>query len=140
MTLAAAMLPAWIVIPLAGLTMMLIAIHVLSVQMADMPITRKRLRIASGLLMMVLTAMIAYALGIAEIITDAKAQPARARAFIILWTMIVGMLSFVVMLAVIDAYLTMRHGLIAHRKLRGSIRTAARQSADDRPSAGGPSA
>lgn len=126
MTLADAMLPAWVVIPLAGLTMMIIAIHVLSVQMSEMPHQRKRLRIASGLIMMILSALIAYALGIAQVVDDPKAQPGPARAFVVIWTLIVGLLSIVVMLALVDAYITTRHGLIAHRRIKAGLRAAGR--------------
>lgn len=133
-TLAAAttMVSPWIVLPLAGLTMLLIACHIMSVQVSAMHRARKRLRIANGLLMMFVTAALAYALGSVALVTDAKQYPTQARAFVIVWLVIVTLLTVVVALAVIDALGTAGWGWSTHRALRREFRAslAAKKTTD----------
>ena len=57
-------LPAWLVLPMAVVTMLVISWHVMAIQRAKMPASRKRIRTANGLLMLFLTALLAYALSI----------------------------------------------------------------------------
>ncbi len=128
MTLGEAMLPGWVVIPLAALTMVGVAAHVLSVHASDMPVHRRRLRIAAGMLMLVLTGLLAYALGIADVVTDPRTQPGASQRFVLTWLAIVGLLAIVVMLALVDAWETTRSGWIEHRRLRAQMRSDRRSS------------
>ncbi len=121
-TLAATMASPWIVLPLAGLTTLLIGSHVMSVQVSDMHAVRKRLRIANGLIMMFVAATLAYALGAVTLVTDPKLHPAQARAFIIVWVVIVALLSIVVALAIIDALGTAGWGLRTHQAMHRDFR------------------
>jgi len=76
-------LPAWVVLPVSGLTMLVVACHVLATHAADMPLRRRRLRVANGLLMMFVTALLAYALGVAGVVETPRAQPADAMATVV---------------------------------------------------------
>ncbi|MBY0312988.1 MAG: hypothetical protein K2W85_13030 [Phycisphaerales bacterium] len=137
MMLGDAMLPGWVVIPLALLTMLGVAGHVLSVHASDMPLQRRRLRIAAGMLMLVLTGLLAYALGVAEVVVDPRTQPGAARQFVIIWLAIVGLLAIVVMLAIVDAWETTRSGWVEHRRLRAKMRSESRSGSDGGAGGGG---
>ncbi len=142
MMLADTVLPPIVVLPLAFVTMLVVAAHVMSVQMSDMPLMRKRLRIANGLMMMFVAAALAYALGVANVVTDARANPGGARGFVIVWMVIVALLSIVVVLAVVDALSTLGMGYRQHRTLRREMReelardAAARHTDSEKPSRG----
>ena len=123
-TLGATMVSPWIILPLAGLTMLLIGAHVMSVQVSAMHRTRKRLRIANGLIMMFVVAALAYALGGVPLVTNAKDHPEQARAFVLVWMVIVALLSIVVVLAVIDAIGTAGWGLRTHQAMRRDYRAS----------------
>lgn len=137
MTLGEAMLPGWVVIPLAALTMLGVAGHVLSVHASEMPLGQRRLRIAAGMLMLVLTGLIAYALGVAEVVVDPRTQPGAARQFVIIWITIVGLLAIVVMLALVDAWETTRSGWTAHRRMRAQMRADALADLAERSASAG---
>jgi hypothetical protein len=115
-------LPGWLVLPAAAITMLVVATHVLATHASDLPLRRRRLRIANGLLMMVVTAMLAYALGIAAVVERPTAQPHDTRNFVIVWLMIVGLLGVVVSLAGADAVATVLHGWSIRRELRKEMR------------------
>jgi len=122
LVLADSMVPGWIVLPLAGATMLFIALHVLAVQISPMDMLRKRLRISNGLIMMLVTAMLAYALGVADIVGNPRGEPAKARAFVLIWMAIVGLLGIVVAIAVADALGTAREALRQRRQMRHEMR------------------
>lgn len=116
------MLPGWLVLPVAALTLLVVAAHVLAVQAGDMPLRRKRLRIANGLLMMFVTALLAYALGMAGVIQEPIAQPGEARRFVLVWMAIIGLVGIVVALAGADAIATISHGWGVRKHLRQEMR------------------
>ena len=116
--LANSMAPAWGVLPVAGAMMILIGRHVMPTMSADMEPVRKRVRAACGVLMMWIVALIAYAIGIAEVVDEPRAHPGDARAFVLSWLAITGLLMIVVGLAVADVVATARSGVRARRDLR----------------------
>jgi predicted nucleic acid-binding Zn ribbon protein len=124
MTLAQGMLPAWLVLPICGLVLVVIAGHVLGLHMQDMPPRRRRIRTACGLLMMFVTAMIAYALGIMPVPQGgAGGDGERGRAFVMVWTIIVGLLAMMIVLAASDALHTLMQALHDRRALRDELRS-----------------
>lgn len=126
---AGTMVPGWIAVMLAAPTMLVIAWHILSVQRSGFEITRRRLRIGNGLLMMFITALLAYALGMAQVPDQPRTDPAASRAFVLLWSLIVGLLAIVVALALLDALLTTRSGVRAHRALQRDMDAVIREDA-----------
>ena len=118
------MVSPWIVLPLAGLTMLLIGTHVMAVQVSAMHPVRKRLRIVNGLIMMFVAATLAFALGGVRLVSDPRQHPEQARVFVIVWGVIVGLLAIVVALAVADAIGTAGWGFVRHRALRKEFRSA----------------
>jgi uncharacterized membrane protein len=121
LTLAETTLPPWVVLPLAGAVLILIARHVLRVQVSETNTFRRRVRIINGLVMMFTAALLAYALGIAPVVVDPKAHPADARTYVLVWTIIVGLLTITVMMAAADAVETMRVAARLRRELRSEL-------------------
>ena len=110
-TLASGLVPAWAVFPLAVLAMLVVAGHVLWLPHADMPASRRRIRIANGLLMLFTLPLAAYALGIADPSSD-------KRGFVLAWMMVSGMVTIVLLVAMVDLANTWR---LHRRELRGMI-------------------
>lgn len=125
---SATILPPWLVLPLAIPTMLVIAAHVLAVHQSDHPLKRRRIRVVNGLLMLLITALLAYALGMAEVVNVPAQDPSGARRFLVIWLSIVGLVGIVVALAGADAAHTLLAGLKVRRQLRGEMR---RQLAGD---------
>ena len=138
MTLAQGMLPAWLVLPICGLVLVVIAAHVLGLHMQDMPARRRRIRTACGLLMMFVTAMIADALAIQPVPQGgAGGDPQRGREFVMLWTIIVGLLALMVLLAAADAMHTLALAMKDRRTLRDQLHASIATDAHSRAQARG---
>jgi hypothetical protein len=114
-------LPAWLVLPIAGAAMLVIAAHTVAIQQTDMPASRKRIRTANGVLMLFVTAMLAYALSIMRGGGMGDA-PDQAREFVLVWMVIMGLLPLVIALAGFDAVNTLRLHTAARRVLRRQMR------------------
>lgn len=112
--------PTWLVLPLAGLLLLLLAAYIQSLQSGDVPPKRRRIRTANTLMMMLATPLIAYAFGIVA--------PANARMFLLAWLAITGLLAIIIVLAGVDAMYSVR----LHREQRRAVRQALRtRRADD---------
>jgi hypothetical protein len=129
MILASAILPSWLVLPMAAVVLLVLAAHVNSLQTPEVPSSRRRIRSASGVLMMFVTALLAYAFGI----VSPRVNP---RMFVIAWTSISALLMMVVMLAGLDMVNTLRLHREAKRDLRQHLRDV-REHADGLRFAGG---
>jgi len=106
----APILPVWLVAPMAGVTMLVLAAHVASLRSTPMPHSRKRIRTANGVLMMFATPMLAFVFG--------AATPSEADEFVIGWTIVSVMLSMILMLAVLDMLNTARLHRAELRRIR----------------------
>lgn len=105
--LAAAMLPPWLVVPPALMLVIAVGAHMIAMRKAEMPASRRRLRAANGLLMLLTTPLTAYAF--------CRVSPADPRFFVLVWTAVVGLVGLVVALAVADI---LNNLWIAHRTSR----------------------
>lgn len=103
---AGPILPAWLTVPLAGLTLLVLAVHVLLLHRSAIEPRRRRIRIANGLLMMVTTPLIAYGFSIAT------PSPQTAGNFVLAWTAIPALLFIIIMLGLFDVLNT----LVVHRR------------------------
>ena len=92
--------PAWVVLPLALLTMVVLAGHAEALRVAPMPASRRAIRRANAWVMLFLTPMLAMAFGIAS--------PARPALFAMSWTACVLLLLAVILLAAVDSLNTLR--------------------------------
>lgn len=111
---ATPMAPTWLVLPLAAVTLLLLAGYILSLRSESVPPKRRRIRTANTLLMMLATPLIAYAFGIVP--------PANARMFLLAWLAITGLLAIIILLAGLDALYSVR----LHREQRRAVRQALR--------------
>jgi len=108
--------PTWLVLPMALVTMVLIAGHLQAVRIADMPESRRRIRSAADVVMLVLSALLAYAFGIAT--------PAHPRLFTLAWSACIGLLVVVLLLAFMDS----ANNLRLHRREMRALRDQSRVS------------
>lgn len=91
---AGPILTPWLVIPIISVAMLLVAGHTLAIQRVEMPASRRRIRTANGLIMLVALPMLAYALCIAG--------PHDKRLFVLAWTAVMGLVGMVIVLALLD--------------------------------------
>ncbi|MFT3684485.1 MAG: hypothetical protein QM783_06070 [Phycisphaerales bacterium] len=117
MTLAAGpLISPLIAIPLAAIGMVLFAAHTLVIQRADMPQSRRKVRMAIDVLSMFVVAAVAYGASIVN--------PADQKAFVLCWLLVVGLVGVSLLLAMVDVVITLR---LAMRERRED----ARRSADE---------
>lgn len=106
--------PAWLVVPLCALAMLATAAHVLAIQRASMPASRRRIRTVTGLVM--LTA--APLLGVALCGVDMSDR----RRFLLLWTAVMGLLVMAIALACLDVVNNLRLAVIEKRQIEREAR------------------
>lgn len=112
------MVTPWVTIPLAAVGMVLLAGYTLAIQRDDVPAARKKVRTALGVLNMFIIAAFAYGVSVAN--------PADRKAFAVVWLLVVGLVSCSVLLALLDAAITVR---IAVRERRIEAQRAAEELA-----------
>jgi hypothetical protein len=93
-TLAQSIAPKWFVLPLAFIALLVVAVHWMALGKAQMPVVRKRLRTANGLVMMLAIPVLAYSFGVVDV--EDK------RRFVLAWMTSAGLLIIVLLLAIID--------------------------------------
>lgn len=116
------MLPAWAVLPIGGAALVVTAAHVIALQSSAMPARRRRIRTANGLLMMFVTALLSWALGVAPVVTNPAATPDAARTFLLVWSIIISLVALMVVLAALDVAFTARLALADRGRLRRELR------------------
>lgn len=122
------LLPAWLTIPVGAVVLIILAGHLLALHMTQtngggsggssggagaMPAKRRRIRMTSNALMMLVAPMLSYALGIAT--------PAQARLYVLVWVTIAAMLFLIILLAMLDLTHTMRLHREQLRELRKKV-------------------
>lgn len=88
------LVPAWLSLPLAGLVVLIIATHMHALARSSIAPSRKRIRTATGWLMLVTAPLTGYAFGVAS--------PADPRGFVLVWLTVAGLLGIIILLACID--------------------------------------
>lgn len=119
---AAGLVPIWGVIPLAALTMLVVAGHVLWLPSAQMPASRRRIRIVNGLLMLFTLPLAAYALGVADPASD-------KRGFVLAWMLVTGAVVVVLLVALVDLFNTWRLHRLELRNMIAEIHSKQRAQA-----------
>lgn len=117
--------PGWLVLPLAGVALLATAAHIVVLREAPagaLPESRRRIRTATGWVIMVTIPLTAYAFGIAT--------PSDAGVYLTVWMAVVALLGAILMLALLDAVNTMRLHRAAVRRLRAEYRRL-REGDDD---------
>jgi hypothetical protein len=97
-------LPLWLVAPLAGVTMVLVAGHLLALRAgrARIPASRYRIRSVNGGMMLALVPLLGCAFGVVS--------PDDQKLFVLLWLTCSGLLGIVVVLALLDGLNNYRLG------------------------------
>ena len=108
-------LPAWFVIPLAAVVMLIVAAAITSAAKHTTPASRRRIRIANGWVMLLITPLAAFGFGL----IDSSAQP---RLFVKVWILVIGLLCITVALAILDMINTARIAKISNQRLLLSVR------------------
>ena len=94
------LVPIWISAPLAMLTLVVIAGHLIAMRSADMPESRKRIRTANGWLMLITTPVLAIAFSLVS-----SSNP---RQFALVWAIAILLLGMVLVMAFVDIGNNMR--------------------------------
>ena len=110
------LVPAWIAIPLGSLTLIVLGGKLLMLGVVPMDDRRRRIRIACTALLMFITALFAYGVGVAT--------PSRPRMYVIVWVLIAALLMMVILLASLDLLHTARLHRVNVRALRERIALA----------------
>lgn len=108
------MAPLWVVGPIAIMTMLLLAGHVHLTARICEPESRRRIRLATGMLGLTIVPIATFAL---SVIT-----PANQRLFALAWMLIAGLIVIVLLLAFLDMFNTFRIYIDARRELRATAR------------------
>jgi hypothetical protein len=114
------MLPAWFVFPLAALAIVVLAGHLMIIARdATMPPSRRRIRTVTGVLMMAITPLAAYAFALTPV--------NEARTFVLIFAAVVGLLGIVIMLAGIDIANNVRLHRLEQKQVRRKLAELRRQ-------------
>lgn len=110
------MAPLWIVGPIAILTMLILAGHVHLTARICEPESRRRIRMATGMLALTIVPIATAALSLIP--------PANQRLFAVAWMLIAGLIVIVLLLAFLDMFNTFRIYLAQRREIRTNTRKA----------------
>jgi uncharacterized membrane protein len=119
--LAQPVAPGWLVFPVATVAMLAVAGHWLALARSSMPESRKRIRSACGVVMLLAIPILAYAFGVAD--------AADHRRFVLAWMLACGLLLIVVLLAIADVVNNVRIARRERAMLRDEMRAAREQLA-----------
>ncbi len=108
-----ALAPAWVVVPVAALALLVVAAHVLLIDRAAMPAARKRIRSVNGLLMMFAIPLTTAAFCVVS--------PEQSRLFVMLWMLVVGLIVMILLVAIVDVANTYRMHRAERRELRRQL-------------------
>lgn len=112
--------PAWLVLPMAGVSLLAVLVHLSMLHSAEvagsMPLSRHRLRTAGGVVTLMTIPVLAYSFGVVT--------PADPRAFTMAWSASMGLLGMLVVIAGLDALNSMRVHRRELRRLRAKRRDA----------------
>ncbi len=109
MTLAETLMPAWFVLPVATIVLLILTAHLLAMNAPEIEPRRRRIRTVNNLLMMLTTPLIAYGFGLVD--------ASDGRRFVLVWTVVPVLLLMTVLLALAD----MVNTLAIHRRARRDI-------------------
>lgn len=115
------LLTPWVVMPIAGVLLIVIGAHLNALAAAPMPASRRRIRVVNGWLMLLTTPLAAYAF--------AMATPSNTRLYVLVWLAVVGLIGIIVMLAVMDMLNTQRLYRTVQRELTREIKGLHREVA-----------
>jgi len=107
-------LPAWFVLPLAVLTMIVVGFHIQWMHRVSMPGSRRRIRTASNMVSLLAIPLFATGFGLIS--------PGDHRLFVGVWFLAMSLLGIIILLAGIDMLNSFRLHAAERRHLRSQIR------------------
>jgi hypothetical protein len=122
-----AMMSAWIVVPICVVVMLIVAAHVLITAGTPMPASRRRIRISSGVLMLIVTGLLGLAL--------AGIDASDGRRFVMVWIMVPAMVSLLVVLALFDVINTLRLARAEKRQIDQEVARELARARGEKPGA-----
>jgi cobalamin biosynthesis protein CobD/CbiB len=117
-------LPWWLSVPLSGMVMAMLIWHVMALQKPGIPASRRRIRTTTGVLMLLLTPLIAFALSVAT--------PDRPRVMTLAWSGVLLLVGLVMVLAWVDVINNLRLYQREKRELRAEAARALAADAAER--------
>lgn len=112
----------WVVLPIAAALMLVVAALQAAIQRADAPPSRKRIRSANGVVMLLAIPLLAAGF----CLVNPTLAP---RAFLLVWAAAIGLLCIAVLLAVLDMMNTWRLTTTSRRSLHDSFQALSRARA-----------
>jgi cytochrome bd-type quinol oxidase subunit 2 len=100
----------WLAGPVAVVAFIVVAVHLIMLRKAEMPASRRRIRLATGSLMIVTIPLVLYAFAIVT--------PGQERQFTLAWVGVVALILLVLVLAVLDLFNTWRLNNSERTRLR----------------------
>lgn len=113
------LVPIWISAPLAMLTLVTVAAHLLAMRGATMPESRRRIRTANGWLILITAPMLVVAFSLVP--------PSNARQFALVWAVSIALIGMVILMAFVDMANNLRIARIHRKKLSRSMGHQMRQ-------------
>ncbi len=108
----------WLVIPVVGVLMLMVAGHIGVLVESQAPASRRRIRIANGWVMLMELPMLGAGFGF----VDSNTSP---RLFALVWVAAIALLGISIGLAILDVANTLRLNLRTRRRLRRTADTLA---------------
>jgi len=99
--LIASLIPAWFCVPVAGLLFAIVALHMRATAKSDHPASRKRIRLANGILILINLPLLTA--GFSLINPNAHPKP-----WVLIWVAAMALLACNVGLAIVDVVNTLR--------------------------------
>ncbi|UYV12017.1 MAG: hypothetical protein NCW75_12010 [Phycisphaera sp.] len=113
------LVPIWVSAPLAMITLVTVAAHLLAMRGADMPESRRRIRTANGWLILITAPVLVVAFSVVS--------PQNTRQFALIWAVAMVLVGFVILMAFIDIANNLRIARLQRRRLSRSMGTRLRQ-------------
>ncbi len=88
-------LPLWVIVPPAAFMMLVLAAYIQAMRESEVPESRRKIRTASSLVMIVLQPLLVFLFGISG--------PHQPRRFVFTAALVLGLVSLLVVLAILDA-------------------------------------
>lgn len=111
--------PIWVSAPLAMITLVTVAAHLLAMRGANMPESRRRIRTANGWLILVTVTVLVIAFSVVS-----RSQP---RQFVLIWVVAMALVCFTILMAVVDMVNNLRLARIQRQRLSRTMGAQLRQ-------------
>lgn len=111
--------PIWVSAPLAMITLVTVAAHLLAMREANMPESRRRIRTANGWLILVTVPVLVIAFSVVS-----RSQP---RQFVLIWVVAMALVCFTILMAVVDMVNNLRLARIQRQRLSRTMGAQLRQ-------------